>query len=511
MYVADIHTDCSPRSVRFIDLLEDQVTQGIAHRRRLLGVVSAVDLAVDRISQDHSSNSDRKKYQHALSKGRKTASRVRDFLSGAKHLHEGPFVELSEDAIISGSPYPGVTRDREGVTSFHKMIFHFPYQAMGVSKVRDNSAQMLHISCPGFNADSVLVDQFGRATYDSITIISGMCLFSEKILRSSIMDKGSLDISKLYYPRPTLYEMEVIARSASVIADIAAQMLARDAVSKKVSFQIVLDLPSWHYYQIVHDSFVAGQCSSAEALDWLQALELRCEQMAVVFGNAVRHEIDERGVGSGSYEILVAPGTASVGSTIQSSLMHNTVPDINECLASVCQMEGESWAAFYSLVPEKEKPQTFKSLGFLFYVYEAIRPALRHLRTTSDTRRSGSTARPLIISVDDRAERKIYSKSQDLIKKIRKASNVASSPTLIEVYVARRVFFDGNADGGSLYWNDPSPDYLGPRSFKDSARLYGQPELQVWQIIRALYGNECALNLERWFLEVGLFPRHLEL
>lgn len=528
-YVADVHTNCSPWSVRFIDLLENQSVQEKTNHRRILGVSSAADIALRPDSHDRTGDVDHEKYQHTLSKGHKTAVRLESFLNGSQDSHEEPSVELLEDAVISGSPCAGAARDREGITSFHTVNFRFRERVLKTPPLRSKSTQMLHVACGSLKSGSILVDELGKSNYESIAVISGMCLFSDKIMRASVLESGSLDVSKLYYSRPTLYEMESIARTSPVIADIAAQILTKGTMAGKIPFQVVLDAPSWHYYQVVHDNLVGGRCTSAEALDWLRALELRCEQMTAVFENAVRHELGMRGVSSSSYEILVAPGTIGVGGRIQSSLVCDMVPCISESLACVSQSEGGAWAAFDSLVPEKEKPQNFRTLGNLFYIYESIRPALQLSRMvshttpedntidlisddslSSTTSRSSETTpdsaiRPLIISIDDRAERKIYSKAQAFIKKINKSSNIASSPTLVEIYTSRRIFFNSNADGDSLYWNDPSLEHLRLDVSNEEGGSPVGPELDVWQIIRTLYGNDCASNMERWFLEVGLY------
>ncbi|KAK7958683.1 hypothetical protein PG988_013531 [Apiospora saccharicola] len=163
-----------------------------------------------------------------------------------------------------------------------------------------------------------------------------------------------------------------------------------------------------------------------------------------------------RGVPAGLYRILAAPETAGVGTCIRQALISGMVPDIADCMDAICEVEGERWAMFYSLISEKDRPCDFRSLGNLFYIYEVVRPALaaKDGSTATELESSGPNSalddssssghsdmfdsalrlranleRPLILSIDDRAERKIYSKAQAFIKKIRRAPQIPSHPS----------------------------------------------------------------------------------
>ncbi|KAK8092373.1 uncharacterized protein PG998_014858 [Apiospora kogelbergensis] len=352
-----------------------------------------------------------------------------------------------------------------------------------------------------------------------------MCLFSDKIMSNAVQRDGKLDASKLSSQEPTLYELDIIARSSSAIADLASHILRKNGSAKPIPLEIVLDAPSWHYFQVVHENLASGRCTPAEALGWLQAVELRCEQVTAVFESSVRHEIGLRGVPAGFYHILAAPGTAGVGTSIRQALASGMVSDIADCMDAICEVEGERWAMFYSLIPEKDEPCDFRSLGNLFYIYEVVCPALtaKNGSTATQVDASGPNSalddssssghsdildsalhlkvnvqRPLIMSIDDRAERKMYSKAQVLIKKIRRAPQIPSHPLLLELYSARRVFINGNTGGDDLYRDDPSPH---PLSMTTTA---GSPKLEAFGVIRSLYGNDCAQNLQRWFSEAGV-------
>ncbi|KAK8032674.1 hypothetical protein PG990_002408 [Apiospora arundinis] len=535
--VADICVGSSPPTVRFVTLLENHDISNttspslsgvlVQHGSSLQGPAGLQHVG---LAQDQ-------KYQHALTKGLKAVEKLQHFLDGPAPMSGDPVVlrcssarsstllEITDETITSGPPCAGAAREREGITSFHRMKFHLPKHVGCVQDVHETSSQMLHLSCDGLRSEDTLFDRFGRWSRDHVTIVSGMCLFSDKIMRDAVKGDGKLDVSKLSSQEPTLYELEIIARSSSAIADVASHILGKNPAAKPIPLEIVLDAPSWHYFQVVHGNLASGHCTPAEALDWLQAVELRCEQVTTVFENSVRHEMGLRGVPAGFYHILTAPGTAGVGTSIRQALTSGMVPDIADCMDAICEVEGERWAMFYSLIPEKDRPCDFRSLGNLFYIYEVVRPALaaKNGSTAAELEVSGPNAalddssssghsdildsalhlkvnveRPLIMSIDDRAERKIYSKAQAFIKKIRRAPQIPSHPLLLELYSARRVFINGNTGGDSLYWNDSSSH---PLRMNTTA---GSPELEAFGVIRNLYGNDCAQNLQRWFLEAGV-------
>jgi hypothetical protein len=52
---------------------------------------------------------------------------------------------------------------------------------------------------------------------------------------------------------PTLYEVEKIAGLSSALVDIAALVFSNYDGKCHVLLNIILDLPTWHYYQSIED------------------------------------------------------------------------------------------------------------------------------------------------------------------------------------------------------------------------------------------------------------------
>ncbi|KAF7586335.1 hypothetical protein BBP40_009063 [Aspergillus hancockii] len=486
---------------------------------------------------------DNKAYQKAWSRGRKFAALFENLLNGGGmamktscSLQRTPYLQLRDEALIVGSPLGTPTRTREGISSFHNMEFNFP----GAKPVV--SSQMLHITCPGLRSEESLFDKDGGPLYDSVTVLTGMCLFTRKILDESVSD-GFLDIQKLLDVQLTLYEVERIAGLSSAIADIAALIFSKYDGKCHGPLNIILDLPTWHYYQSIEDRLQHRGYKPCEVMDWIEAIILRSQQLAGVLKSAVLHELDRRGVPSSRrlYDIQISPGSALVNDAFREALKYENLPCLNNILETLSSSQDGSWRQFYSLLSDRDKPQTIKDLGYLFYIFEVVRPVVLagmqsrkqstptqsadmdsaascRQQQPASTLRYGSKQnhmpRPLVISVDDPSERKLYSKAHSIFLKLPKSPTYPADPTLVQVYTTRRVFVDGNKKGGRLYRNDPSPvmPVLG------NGKVYGDRgdagyskharELQQMDFIAKLYGAECAANIQRWSKEVGLCGGH---
>jgi hypothetical protein len=183
----------------------------------------------------------------------------------------------------------------------------------------------------------------------------------------------------------------------------------------------------------------------------------------------------------------------------------------------------------------KDRLQNFRALGYLFYIFQVVRPALAiNPRHCSPDNSSGSDlsgpsqpsscfgddvkTRRLLISIDDGSERRIYSRAQKLFKKIRASPDMLTSPTLVEIYLCQRVFINSNNSGSNLYLDDPTTSehstilHSAGGGGGDDANADSHPspspssaaELKPIDVVRILYGPECAENLQMWLTEVGL-------
>ena len=256
----------------------------------------------------------------------------------------------------------------------------------------------------------------------------------------------------------------MIADVASIIVSRGTALEERAQPGSGVPVCITLDVPSFHYYQSIEDKLERRSCTANEALQWVGAIEQRYDQVSTVFERSVRHELVRRGV-TPPYdcEIRVSPRINLVASLIHQALQAGRSPSLDDVLDQLNNQSDGLWRDFFKLVPPKERPQNFRALGYLFYVFQAIRPALTKnaVPLTPDSSSASdcsgpspqssffgepafmeqnSKSRRLLISVDDGAERRIYSRAQKFLKKIRASPDFSTNPTLVETYLCQRVF-----------------------------------------------------------------------
>ncbi len=418
-----------------------------------------------------------------------------------------PFTRVGDTVFVLDETFStSQAIDTHSWNLFISTEFHFP---SAFSNHGLTSTQHLQISCPNLKFGETLFMENGTPCFDQIDIVSGVCIFNGGILIKSISSpqRGKLDAEYLRHAKPTFHEMDYIARSSSAIADVATMAISRNREQRSGSrVSISLDIPSWHYYGLPVANFAQGLCTATEALDWMDSVDQRHDQIGRVFMESVQHEVGKRGIHDHSgYQIQTSSRTNSVAFSIRKALRNGEVPSMVNVLQSLNDEEDGNWRDFYSCIPLKEMPQDIEALGHLYYVFEVAKPALHKIRdqqpsTIKEEEKMKSRNRRLIINIDDPAERRIYSRAQEVLRKLRASSNKADS-TLVEVYICRRVVVNGNQTRARLYHHDPMPE--APVHFTGRETDPVQPIMPL-DVVRQLYGSYCAQNLQRWFAAVGL-------
>lgn len=446
------------------------------------------------------------RHMKAILKGTQVAHNASKIIG---HLGAGKDVSMTitSTGLVGGPPVAGHALNVEGITFFLKTVFFFPAND---SRMCDfQSTQYLHFSSPTTriisqpNINNAL-DLCGKR---AVALTSGVCLFNMRLVKASA-GEGFLDLRELRTVGPTLYELEYIARSGTAIADLASLVYggqkdcdASDAPSR-ATLRLCLDVPSFHYYQSVHNLLCTRACTYSDALEWLTVMERRHQQISYVYRGYIRHELSRRSFSGKVCNFDVSPGTHLVCRTIRQCLIRNVLPNLDEVLQILNEAE-PVWHRFWNLLPDKERPGDFRELGYLFYVFQVLRPALldnfpatvnQHNvhRTTM-----GPSAR-LLIGIDDGTERRIYSRAQKILKKIRSSPNTSLTSDLLEVYLPRRVFIGNNTTGSNLYLADPTPATItmqgvdpdiGLRIATYSKRQTNSAPLRL---IAKLYGSDAA-------------------
>lgn len=324
----------------------------------------------------------------AYNKGFKATRRVQQFLTSTS-ANKSPQSALSATmnigatSIVGGSPTGCHSRD--GPASFEEVGFEFlGTQTRPTSSAMASfwtpqvprsvtSTQYLHFACPTLKLEDAIVDRNGHSRYDSISITSGMCLFSNNIREACDLASGNLGLTPLSYRKPTIYEIEFIARAAPAIADLACAILARnEACGISSPLSINLDIPTWHYYKAIDSTLEQGLCTASDALLYLEAIEKRHDQISAVFETAIRYACAVR---QANPVINTSPRVNSVSACIKSALTAGFRPCLEDVMQELHEEKGGVWRQFLKLVPIKEHPEDFQSLGLLFYVYQAMKTA----------------------------------------------------------------------------------------------------------------------------------------
>ncbi|KAJ5365370.1 hypothetical protein N7517_008256 [Penicillium concentricum] len=470
-------------------------------------------LSTNHALKDHEERDDDVRY---LSKGKQGATKLAQLLNAPRITNEKgnpaqedekAVVRLGRTAMVVDETFDAQPIHSHIWNSFMSVEFRFP-------KADFTSLQYLQTSWKGLESGDTLFTKEGTPTFEEVSIVSGVCLFNARLLAMSATSPktGDVDIPLLRDSIPTYNELDYIARSSSAIADVAAMNIsrAREQGSEQ-RINIKLDIPSWHYFHSVATKFALKQCSNTQALDWMDAVDQRHDQMGQVFVETIKDELEQRGIhDSTSYVVGITSRTNPAALMIRRSLEHGEVPSLEAILAALDSEKDGCWKRFYEMIPLKERPTNLDQLGYLYYVYEAIQPSLverqaEPIRLTSNQTKKVNLSkkalkkrkpRRLIISIDDSAERRIYSRAQRILSKIRQCSEKPET-FLVESYVCRRFLINGNEDRARLGRLDPIPDVPAHTDLHHEIVL-------PYDAVRNLYGDDCALNLQKRLREVGL-------
>ena len=461
----------------------------------------------------------------AMSKCEPSAATLTHFLNSALAEHDRDqdracveqgraSATVGDTVIIADETF---SKDQEiychGRNVFTSIKFSFP---IGSMKTYFKSTQYLQISSSILKRDETLFTQQHTFTYDHINIVSGICLFNGDIVRASISESqdGGVDPSILNTV-PTMYEMEFIARSSSAIADVAATLISRIRERESgVCVNISLDIPCFHYYHSVLKKLERRLCDSRTSLQWMDAVDLRHDRIAEVYTGFIQSQLEQRGV-IGGWQIHVSSKSNYFTRSLRFALPNGECPRLEDVLQGLEDENEGSWCNFYRHVPIRDRPRNWEDLGYLFYVFQVVRSALveeimPETKENSVNNEANSLfgdskkqrPRRLIVSIDAAAERRIYSKAKEVLRKIRSSTCGMTCPALVEVYLCRRVFINSNQSRARLYQNDSLPE-LGYLIQSPEQRSEEQGLIKPLDVVRRIYGADCAQSLQTLFAEAG--------
>jgi hypothetical protein len=466
---------------------------------------------------DNVLQSNAEKDHKAMSKGKKSAAKLAHLLNAHSYEKEGvlshldnfrPYLRTGNLIVLVDETFNSAPIHDHSWNLFVRTDFHFRSVAL-------TSTQYLQISSPSLKDGDSIFGATSEPLFEHIEIITGVCIFNGSLLINSISDPktGKIDVNQLRNAKPTFHEMDYIARSSTAIADVVATTVSRlqEQRSSRRVF-IKLDVPSWHYYHSAVKAFTQEDCNAAQALEWISAVDQRRDQIGQVFMGTIEDELQVRGIrDSSNYEINLSSTNNIAALVIKGALQEGKSPSLERILEKMDAEKDGCWRAFYQRVPTSQRPKDLEQLGFLYYVFEVVRPALMEVQTpvtvlltenkrngTLPPRKSKTQSRPrrLIISIDDPAERRIYSQAQEVLRKCRQSVSIADA-MLVEVYICRKALVNGNMNRARLYHHDPMPEV--PMHSNHSSE-----DVLPLDLVRYLYGSEYAHDLQRRVSHAGL-------
>ncbi|KAI4216708.1 MAG: hypothetical protein LQ351_001197 [Letrouitia transgressa] len=412
-----------------------------------------------------------------------------------------PSATIGDTIAIADEASDGAVTGAYSRNLFLPVNFNFPVLSEG--KIRNIcSTQYLQAISPTSKLNDALPKQQNRPTFESVNFVTGVCLYSDNILKASLSDSdGRINVEELSFAPATINELESIVRCSSSLADIAMMFISRMRNENYTqTINITVDIPSWQYYWSIVTKFEQGSCTASEALQWVEAVDLRHDQISHVFRSAVRHELQKRGASAEDADIQISQKKNAAAISIRQSLRNGKIPTLEYLLQSLKSESCSLWKDFYSLISDKDRPKDVHALGNLSYVFEVVKIALRKSKTRSPYPR-------LILSIDDRMEHRIYFIARNILKQLQSSSRKDLPRSIfLEIYTARRLFVDSNKSRRRFFYYDPTPKIFSATSdlgIEDSWRRLVTP----LHVIGRLFGSEEAQNLKKWMGEVGLQER----
>jgi hypothetical protein len=332
----------------------------------------------------------------------------------------------------------------------------------------------------------------------SIYVNSGLCLYSKFALGLDDRDptgEPSLPLDA----KPTLYEIEIIARTASAIADWVTLLRGEEGSNTvpRCPLSINIDVPDFQYYWHACELLERNIVSMVFVEAWITLIDKWRGQLGKVILSAINELLEERhihrGIAGNRVELNLTSGTESATIAIKDSISRRRIPTVEEVLSALQNdsHDGLLWREFLANLSPKYYPDTLLELGRLAYVFKVVKPALAPKLANNER-----TGLNVIFQVDDVIEWKIYEQAKMFLKSYG-PNDRQNATCMLGVFPLQRIFVAGKGRS-CLYVNDPGP-HLYQKSGDKNARA-----LSPLEVVQKCYGSRIGGILERLLREQGL-------
>ncbi|KAJ5775778.1 uncharacterized protein N7511_000789 [Penicillium nucicola] len=365
------------------------------------------------------------------------------------------------------------------------------------------------VNCRSSNIKANDLKDSANGLYRPITISTGICLFSSRLLGfiptnglSTSNDTAKTVIPPLpYSTAPTFYELETCARMAMTIAGLALTA-STGGVAGSRPIVVRLDVPSLQYYCYPLELLEAGLVSFEYVEEWFRLVDRRHRQVATLLKETIIEEVGRRG---GHVQVEVTSGTIAATQLLRLCVLdRRELPNVNDMLF-VLEWIGPyqaAWREFLELSGDSQRPKDLRSLALMAYVFEVMYPALHQATTKSRHGQGEQSGRPLLIQVDDIAEWRIFDRADKLLKRLKERRHGLDA-LLVGVFPSPRIFTSEDQGRSTLFLHDPGlkiSQICSPSSDGEK----GSSVVGPLDVIGQVYGREIQETLVRLTKKRGL-------
>ncbi|CAI7657871.1 unnamed protein product [Penicillium pancosmium] len=342
-----------------------------------------------------------------------------------------PMSTVEKECFISSPQISDEQKDIDMTQIYSKLFIRF---SNGLTSAQFFNSHCSTIKTAHLNASS-------PTQFQHIDINTGICLFSKSLLLSSPGNGQSINVHDNFVvpplpqnDKPTVYELEIIVRLSSAIADTVA--LIGSPHCKETPISINIDIPDFQYYWTACELLQHNLVSVEFAQKWIRRSLLRARQLPAV-------------------AITITPGTEAAVALVEESVALGIVPSLENILTAL-QTQGDDaarWKEFLYHLDQKSRPSTVGDLSRLIYVFKAVRPILK---THSNRYSDNINGRNLLIQVDDVNEWRILDNAKKFLKRYSKqVFDNSNEPISVGLFPIQKIFASGSGRS-DLYLDDPT-------------------------------------------------------
>ena len=367
-----------------------------------------------------------------------------------------PIATVEKQSFISSPQLSDEQKDLDMTDVYSKLSMRFDNSL--------TSTQFFNSHCSTIK--STHLNASNPIQFQRIDINTGICLYSKSLLLTSPGSGQSIDFHEQFEvpplpknEKPTIYELEIIMRLSSAIADVVA-LIGRPHTMKETPISINIDIPDFQYYWTAFEFLQHNLVSIEFVQHWMRKINERRRRLHNILVSVIRSMLRDRQLPA--VPITLTTGTEAAVTLVEKSVALGIVPTLEQIL-TVLKTDGNDasrWREFLYNLDERLQPSTVGDLSRLIYIFKAVKPVLKSEPEKLFDKVDGEN---LLIQVDDVNEWRILDNGKKFLKRYtRQALEIQREPLAVGLFPIQKIFVSGSGRT-DLYIDDPSFDlYLGP-------------------------------------------------